>query len=110
MNNMHIKSIRHLAETEGITEIVENKFISTSKKLTQMRDLYLGDKYNDADELFAWFSFFEGASYGHWMVIKGIAEKENDGMLLELAEDGESFHFGLLAHIAEELEQVGGDK
>ena len=110
MNDMHAKNIRHLAETNGVSELLENKAVRTKDKLAKMRDLYLGEKWNDTGELFEWFSFFEGASYGHWMVIKGLAETSEDTAMAELAEDGTSFHFELLSHVANELQQIGEDK
>ncbi len=110
MNDMHAKNIRHLGETNGVSEMLEAKASKTKDKLSKMRDLYLGEKWNDIGELFEWFSFFEGASYGHWMVIKGLAETSENTAMAELAEDGANFHFELLSHVAEELQQIGEGK
>ena len=76
------------SQTNGVSELLENKAVRTKDKLAKMRDLYLGEKWNDTGELFEWFSFFEGASYGHWMVIKGLAETSEDTAMAELAAVG----------------------
>lgn len=108
-NAMHAKNIRHIGETEGMWETMEKTAKESGGKLEKMRDVYLNDSSNVSD-LFEWFSFVEGAAYGHFMVLKGAAERANDEALLELAEDGSTFHYELLAHIVEELEEIGEDK
>ncbi|MBP6911756.1 MAG: hypothetical protein KBB88_00965 [Candidatus Pacebacteria bacterium] len=110
MNDIHIKNITHYVnEQKGQNILIESQE-KVSKKLSAMRDLSLGAHKNTAEQLFEWLSFLEGAAFGCWTLIKGTVADSSDEALRELAEDGASFHFELLEHIARELGQTGADK
>lgn len=109
MNNMHSKNILHYVQNNNSDATMMASKEKTMLKLSAMRDLYLGIEKNNVSELFEWYSFFEGAAYGHWMLIKGkVAESDNE-TLIELSEDASLFHLELLEHIGKELGEIGQD-
>ena len=106
MNDIHAKNITHLADEAGKREDVLHAKEKATDKLRAMRDIYTKEE-KSRDTLFEWLTFSEGAAYGHWSLVKGIAEAQDDEALLELADDATNFHFELLNHIASELEEEG---
>jgi|JI6StandDraft_1071083.scaffolds.fasta_scaffold09313_2 hypothetical protein len=106
MNDIHAKNIVHLADEAGTKATLLSRKEELVDKVRAMRDIYLADS-NNKEDLFEWLSFFEGAAYGHWSLVKGLAETLEDEALTELADDASNFHFELLNHIATELGEEG---
>ena len=108
MNDIHAKNITHLADEAGTKAEVLHSKEKAADKLRAMQDIYTKEE-KSRDTLFEWLTFSEGAAYGHWSLVKGMAEAQDNESLVELAEDATSFHFELLNHIARELEEEGQD-
>ncbi len=109
-NRMHGEEIMRIATDAGVIDTTLGKADKTGLKLKQMRDLYVGDEWNNATELLEWSGFFEGAAIVHWNLIKGVAAAINDEALLTLAEEGVNWHYELLELAEGELESRGSDK
>mgnify|MGYP003418734420 FL=1 len=109
-NRIHGDEIKKFAEENGVTEILMKKLESTGKKLRDMRDMYVGDQWDNPIELLEWSSFFHGAASAHWALVKGAGEGLNNDLLMTLSEEAQNFHHEILDTVCSELEQVGQDK
>ncbi|MCX6703649.1 MAG: hypothetical protein NTV02_03100 [Candidatus Zambryskibacteria bacterium] len=109
-SEMHASSIRKIATDEGTLDIVQKKLDGTGAKLRAMRDLYVGDQWDNPTELLEWSGFFEGAATVHWALVKGAAEAKEDKDLITLAETGLHRHHRMLEKASELLHLVGKKK
>lgn len=109
-NRIHSDEIKKLAEENNVSEIVLKKLESTGKKLRDMRDMYIGDEWDNSTELLEWSSFFHGAGSAHWALVKGAGEGLNNELLMTLSEEAQNFHHEILDTVCSELEQIGQDK
>jgi hypothetical protein len=109
-NRIHGEEVMRVATEAGVIDTTLAKADKTADKLTQMRDLYVGDQWDNATELLEWSGFFEGAAIVHWNLIKGVAQALNDENLLTLAEESINWHYELLEMAEGELETKGQDK
>lgn len=116
-NIAHADSIRIIAEKNSVEEIILKKLASTGQKLRAMRDLYVGDQWDNSTELLEWSGFFEGAAVVHWSLVLGAAETlltaehslTHDDLIL-LANSGAELHYGILHEATEHLHRIGADK
>lgn len=109
-NKKHIKIINTLAEENNISEIVNTKLAGTGNKLRQMRDLYIGDEWENPTELLEWSGFFEGAAIVHWDLVSGVGDALNNETLTNLANSALSLHREIFAQTEEGLKQHGKNK
>ncbi len=107
---LHADTIVHIATGAGVAETTTAKAGKTSAKVTQMRDLYIGDQWNNPIEILEWSGFFEGAVIVHWNLVKGAAQALSHAELLALCDECISWHYSLLEQIEGELEDEGSDK
>lgn len=99
--------IESLAQEAGVEHITLPKSEATGTKLRSMRDLYVGDEWDNPAELLEWSGFFEGAALVHWALVVGAADAVEHETLQNLAEDGRDFHQDLLERVTDCLEQLG---
>jgi hypothetical protein len=104
---VHGEAIKKIAEDNGMLDTVLTKLEGTGKKLRAMRDLYVGDQWDNAVELMEWSGFFEGAAVVHFALVKGAAEAIVDERLMLLAEEGMNMHYEMLDRAESELNSVG---
>src|SRR5690606_25418419 len=64
-NKKHIESVKQIAEEKSVGEETLSKAEKTSEKLKAMRDLYVGDEWDNPVELMEWGGFFHGAAIVH---------------------------------------------
>ncbi len=102
--------IEAVAQTAGVSDVTMAKAEGTSGKLRSMRDMYVGDEWDNAAELLEWLGFFEGAAVVHWKLVLGAAETVQDEVLTTLAQDGHGLHTGLLARVQESISVVGSER
>ncbi len=107
---IHGEEVLRVATEAGAIDTVLAKAEKTEEKLKKMRELYVGDAWNNATELLEWSGFFEGAAIVHWAFIRGAAEGINDELLMTLAEEGKNYRYELLEIAESELEAKGQDK
>jgi hypothetical protein len=107
---MHNESVMKVATDAGVIDITLAKADKTAAKLMQMRDLYVGDQWDNATELMEWSGFAEGASIVHWALVRGCAEGLNDENLLTLAEEAVNWHYELIEMSESELGTTGQNK
>lgn len=62
INEDHASSLETLINSLDESEAGISKSKATGEKLTSMRNMYIGDDWDDPIELFEWFGFFEGAA------------------------------------------------
>lgn len=108
--NHHASLIVEFADKAGMKEVTETKCEGTSKKLRAMRDLYVGDEWDNASELLEWKGFFEGAAVVHWALVEGAAEALGMEELKDLADDAKDWHEDLLEFVGDALETIGAQK
>lgn len=104
------KKIMSLADAYAVAEIVTTKAGATGEKLKAMRDLYVGDEWDNPAELLEWSGFFEGAAIVHWGLVLGVAETKADEVIRDLASQAIRTHETLLAKAKEELRTIGTTK
>lgn len=109
-SQIHADSIKKIAEDAGMTEVVMKKLDGTGAKLRAMRDLYVGDQWDNATELLEWSGFFEGAATVHWALVKGAGEATSNSDLMTLAEAGAERHHSILEKATALLHEVGKTK
>ncbi len=109
-NKMHGETITKIATDAGVNETTFAKADKTSEKLRAMRDLYVGDQWDNATELLEWSGFFEGAAVVHWALVRGAAEALDHAALTVLASEGVDWHYELLEMAESELGSKGADK
>lgn len=109
-NHMHGEEVMRVATDAGIIDVTLAKAAATETKLKAMRDLYVGDQWDNATELMEWSGFFEGAAIVHWALVRGAAEGLNHDGLLILAEEAITWHYELLELAESELGATGQSK
>lgn len=106
-NKKHIESVRQIAKEKNVEEITLAKAEKTKSKLIQMRDLYIGDDWDNPVELMEWGGFFHGAAIVHWQLVLGVAETLNDSVLKKLADDASEQHEDILEIAGKILKESG---
>ncbi len=109
-NRIHGEAVIKVATEAGMIDTTLAKADKTGEKLKAMRDLYVGDQWDNATELLEWSGFFEGAAIVHWNVVKGCAQTLTSDDLLILCDEGITWHYELLEMAESELETEGADK
>ena len=101
--------MRTLLQDPELSQPAEAKIQGTGVKLRSMRDLYVGDEWENPTELAEWSGFFEGAAVVHWAIVLGAAEGTGNSSLKETAEKAIELHHELL-HSAKEFLKATGSK
>lgn len=91
-NLEHAEAIEGMAADAGMAEATLAKSEGTTAKLKQMRDLYVGDQWDNPVELMEWNGFFVGAAIVHWALVKGAAEGMGSDAMKALADQALGFH------------------
>lgn len=106
-NENQIQKITQIAEESGVLETVKIKAEATGEKLKKMRDLYIGEEWDNPTELLEWSGFFEGAAIVHWSLVTGAGEGIKNDELLDLATEAQSFHHELFVEAEQKLYEFG---
>jgi hypothetical protein len=109
-NRIHGEEIIRIATEGGVIDITLAKADKTSEKLMKMRELYVGDQWDNATELLEWSGFFEGAAMVHFALVRGAGEGLNNETIITLANEGVNYHYDLLEQSESELGTIGADK
>ncbi|MDB5255298.1 MAG: hypothetical protein JWL92_674 [Candidatus Nomurabacteria bacterium] len=109
-NRMHGEEVMRLATEGGVIDTTLTKATATEEKLKKMRDLYVGEQWDNATELMEWSGFFEGAAIVHWALIRGVAAGMDHEELLSLTEEGVNWHYEMIELAEGHLETIGTDK
>lgn len=109
-NNAHLEALKNFVEESGVSEITLAKQGKTVEKLTKMRDLYVGDEWENATEIMEWSGFFEGAAIVHFALLNGCAQGIDNSSLMIICEEGLNFHGEILDLATSELASVGQAK
>jgi hypothetical protein len=109
-NRIHGDECLRIATDAGVVDVTLAKAEKTEAKLKQMRDLYVGDQWDNATELLEWSGFFEGAAVVHFALVKGVGEALDNGALMMLAEEGIAMHYEMIELAESELQAVGQNK
>ncbi|MEK7228190.1 MAG: hypothetical protein AAB681_02440 [Patescibacteria group bacterium] len=109
-NRIHGEEIIRIATDAGVIDTVLTKSAKTEEKLRAMRDLYVGDQWDNSVELLEWNGFFQGAAIVHFALVRGAGEALDNEALITLANEAVNYHSELLDQSESELAQEGGDK
>lgn len=109
-NRIHGEELIRIATDAGAIDVTLAKAKKTEEKIKQMRDLYIGDAWDNATEIMEWSGFFEGATIVHFSVVRGAGEALNNETLITLSNEAISYHYELLDGYESELSLVGQDK
>lgn len=107
---IHIDAIKKIAEQSGQQSVTLKKSEATILKLRAMRDLYVGEQWDNGTELLEWSGFFEGAAVVHWALVRGCAEQTENSDLIELSLSATNLHHKILHNAGEILTEVGKKK
>jgi hypothetical protein len=102
--------IHTIANGASVLPTVLKKLEGTGEKLRKMRDLYVGDEWENPTELLEWSGFFEGAAVVHASLLQGTAEEIGHAELLALSNEALNFHKSLLDRAIELLHLIGRKK
>lgn len=95
---------------EVATEITRAKCEKTSTKLKKLRDIYVGDEWDNPTEVLEWAGFFEGAAIVHWFLILGAAQELDNLKLAKLAHRGVDLHRKSLKNVEDKLQETGAKR
>ncbi len=109
-NEVHGAELKRIAEKAGVSEAMLAKAEKTVEKLKKMREVYIGDQWQNATEVCEWSGFFEGAAIVHWQLLRGAEKTIKQETLLILTEEGVNTHYEFLEKFGGELEEVGQAK
>lgn len=104
--NLDIR-ISDIAKDNNSSEIVNKKTKKTFNKLNKMRDMYIGDDWDEAVEIFEWSGFFFGAGMVHWGLVESAAKEVGITELASLSKEGVSFYHKQLMKTVSELKVAG---
>ncbi|PIT92488.1 MAG: hypothetical protein COU08_02150 [Candidatus Harrisonbacteria bacterium CG10_big_fil_rev_8_21_14_0_10_42_17] len=93
--------------SEEVKEIVLAKAEKTSKKITTMGNLYVGDDWDDPAEVLEWLSFFLGGAIIHWQLIKGSASERENREFETIANEGVQYYTTLFETTRNKAEAIG---
>jgi hypothetical protein len=103
------KKIVAISEEHDVLGIVEEKAKKTTEKVTAMRDMYVGDRWDDAGELLEWTGFYVGAAIVHWKLVHGSAKTLKFEDLEMLSRQSIDFYSSMLDSVGEMLEKIGAE-
>lgn len=103
----HKDLLHSIADECHVLDIVMKKLESTGEKLRKMRDLYVGDEWDNPTELMEWSGFFEGAAIAHWQLVRGVSESTSHATLSSLSDRALKFHEDFFAIAKDALREVG---
>lgn len=103
-------SIHAIADRAGVFETVMAKLEKTGDKLRRMRDMYVGDEWNNPTELLEWSGFFEGAAVVHASLLQGAAEEMGHAELQSIATQSLDHHKTIFENVTKQLYLVGHTK
>lgn len=106
-DRIHAEEILRIVTEAAVVDITLAKSEKTEEKLKKMRDLYIGDQWDNVTEVFEWSGFFEGAAIVHWALVRGAAQSLNSEPLMLLAEEGVNWHYEQLEMVEGELGMTG---
>ena len=109
-NRIHGEAIIRIATDGGTIDVTLAKAQKTEEKLRAMRDLYVGDQWDNVTELLEWSGFFEGAAIVHFALVRGAGEGMNDESLITLSNEAIAYHYEILEKAESELATIGQDK
>lgn len=109
--------VGQLADSEaGLLEIAKesdkgdatsSKAASTFEKLSKMRDLYIGDEWENPTEVYEWQSFASGAGIAHASLMMGVAQAMDDDHLAVQIETAHNLFADMLEGIQHHLHDLG---
>jgi hypothetical protein len=109
-NTVHAEELKALAAIGEKSEVTLTKHERTADKLRKMRELYIGDQWENPVEVLEWLGFFEGAAQVHWALVQGAGKIMESDALIALAAEGEEVHHQFLEKVSTELESVGEER
>ena len=107
-NKEHSALLKKIAaDDKQFGSVTLAKSIKTGEKLRKMRDLYVGDEWDNGVELLEWSGFFEGAALVHWQLVLGAAQGIKNKDLEKLAREASLFHEAFLKTAGDFLHKTG---
>jgi hypothetical protein len=103
-------AIRAIADRASVLATVMGKLEKTGEKLRKMRDMYVGDEWDNPTELLEWSGFFEGAAVVHASLLQGAAEEMGHAELQSIALQSLNHHKTTLDEATQELFLIGHTK
>ena len=96
-----------IAAEQDVVKEVEKQAKETGKKVTKMRDTYIGRNWDEESELLEWMGFYTGASLVHWKLISGAAKELGIKDLEKLSKQAIDFYNALFVSDEKTLREIG---
>jgi len=101
------KLIEEMVKGSDSEDVTLAKAKKTGAKLTSMRDMYIGEEWDNPTELMEWSGFFEGAAIVHWEFVSGAAKGIGNEELTQIAASALAEHKDTLNTASHVLNGVG---
>ncbi|MDO8460256.1 MAG: hypothetical protein Q7S74_04055 [Nanoarchaeota archaeon] len=106
-NSLHARALEDTADAyPEVKEVILNTAETTTKKLNEMRDLYINNNWNNPESLVEWLSFLEGAAIVRWYLVQGATEKAVVKRVALFSSSVIEFHEKFLMKIAFKLKET----
>lgn len=101
------ENITNIASEESAGEAVESAAEETLSKVSDMRDTYIDNKWNESSEVLEWMGFYTGAALVHWYLIAGASNALGLEKLLALSQEAIALYSNLFAADERLLADIG---
>jgi len=106
----HAAAIEKAATDAGMAEVTMKKAEGTGGKLRTMRDMYVGEEWENPAELMEWLGFFEGAAVVHFSLVHGSGEALKNAEVTSIATQGTEFHNSILQEVVRAIAEYAKKK
>jgi len=103
-------ALQAICDEAGTVSTLLPKSEKTSKKITAMGEMYVGDQWGDSAEVLEWMSFFVGGAIVHWQLVVGAGEAMGHTSLTRIATAGVEFYTEMLEQLKESATKVGAER
>lgn len=104
-NEETVSQLEEFMNNQDQKSVFENYSNTAEKKITEMRRIYLEDKWNETDEVLEWLGFVEGSAAVHWSLVEELSAEEGLSQFDTIAAKMKSYHTQLLQKMAQAIKK-----
>jgi hypothetical protein len=106
LDNIERSVIAFALDKDGLGA-VETKAEESSATLTDMRNTYVKNKWDENSEVLEWMGFYTGASLVHWYLLSGAGKKLKQAELKKISTHAIDFYTSLFVTDEKLLAKIG---
>jgi hypothetical protein len=103
-------ALQAICDEAGTVSTLLPKSEKTSKKITAMGEMYVGDQWGDMAEVLEWMSFFVGGAIVHWQLVVGAGEAMGHTSLTRVATAGVVYYTEMQDQLKETAAKIGAER